>query len=242
MEFYGEDLAHVHDTGFNAFAHKAAKMIIKTLKAMLPKAMLPKKGLIIDLGCGSGIVAKNLVQAGYDVLGIDLSPSLIAIAKREVAEAKFICSSFFDIELPKCMGVISTSECFNYISKDNHLKSLELLFGKIYQSLEKDGVLIFDMLEPGEFQDNSRIFEKEDWTMFVHTLRDPTQGKLTREITLFKKTGDLYRKTKEVHEANLYPRQQIIQLLVSQGFNVQTFQSKDDFCLKEGHIGYICQK
>ena len=43
-----------------------------------------------DLGCGSGIWAKELAAAGYRVLGIDLSEAMIAIANRAVEIGEFV--------------------------------------------------------------------------------------------------------------------------------------------------------
>jgi 2-polyprenyl-3-methyl-5-hydroxy-6-metoxy-1,4-benzoquinol methylase len=35
-----------------------------------------------DLGCGNGLSALEFAKAGYHVLGVDLSESLVAIAKK----------------------------------------------------------------------------------------------------------------------------------------------------------------
>jgi len=39
------------------------------------------KGRILDVGCGTGRVAISLAELGYNVIGIDISPSYIEIAK-----------------------------------------------------------------------------------------------------------------------------------------------------------------
>jgi len=90
------------------FAQNAARMINETFNKS-------KKGLIIDLGCGSGSVAKVLLNSNFDVLGIDSSASLIDIAKERAPKANFAVGSFFDVEFPICVGVVSTSECLNYL-------------------------------------------------------------------------------------------------------------------------------
>lgn len=38
-------------------------------------------GVICDLGCGTGKMTRLLAQAGYDMIGVDLSEDMLAIAK-----------------------------------------------------------------------------------------------------------------------------------------------------------------
>jgi SAM-dependent methyltransferase len=44
-------------------------------------------GSVLELGCGTGRVALALAQAGYDVVGIDESASMLELAQGRVAEA-----------------------------------------------------------------------------------------------------------------------------------------------------------
>ena len=46
---------------------------------------------VIDLGCGAGCVARELVRAGYDTTGVDGHRSLIDIAKSRSPSAEFHC-------------------------------------------------------------------------------------------------------------------------------------------------------
>ncbi|HVO28738.1 MAG TPA: class I SAM-dependent methyltransferase [Candidatus Paceibacterota bacterium] len=51
---------------------------------------------ILDVGCGSGLKSKYLVQHGLNVVGIDLSDKMIQIAKREAPSAKFFVMDMSD--------------------------------------------------------------------------------------------------------------------------------------------------
>ena len=107
--FYGPDLAHVHDTGYAAYARDAAPELLRRLHA----AGLDG-GLVVDLGCGSGIWARALLDAGFGVLGIDLSADLLAIARDRAPEARFVHASLLEAELPPCAAVTALSEVVNY--------------------------------------------------------------------------------------------------------------------------------
>jgi SAM-dependent methyltransferase len=56
-------------------------------------------GLVADIGCGPGYVAAHLHDAGLDVLGIDLSPEMIEIARRDHPDVRFEVGTMTDLDL-----------------------------------------------------------------------------------------------------------------------------------------------
>ena len=63
MHGYEDDLAYIHDPGFGGFARQTAPELLKILR----QAGI-QQGLVVDLGCGSGIWPAKLVKAGYRVV------------------------------------------------------------------------------------------------------------------------------------------------------------------------------
>lgn len=51
---------------------------------------LSPHSLILDLGCGNGMVARRLTGSGHDVVGIDISSKQIELARRNAPDAKFL--------------------------------------------------------------------------------------------------------------------------------------------------------
>jgi SAM-dependent methyltransferase len=45
---------------------------------------------VLDAGCGTGRVAIRLAEAGYDVVGVDVDDSMLAVARREAPELTWI--------------------------------------------------------------------------------------------------------------------------------------------------------
>lgn len=107
---YGEDLAFVHDQGFATFAQSSAPQLLR----MFQDAGL-RSGTVVDLGCGSGIWAGQLHQAGYRAIGIDQSAAFLDLARRRVPEAEFYQSSFVDVAFPPCVAVTALGEVFGYL-------------------------------------------------------------------------------------------------------------------------------
>jgi len=60
-------------------------------------ASLKPDALILDVGCGSGVKAKYLIEHGLEVVGIDLSERMIEIAKREVPDGEFRVMDMCDV-------------------------------------------------------------------------------------------------------------------------------------------------
>lgn len=62
-------------------------------KVILPnllRILRPQKGqTILDIACGQGFFSRAFAEAGAKVIGADISPELIALAKRQVPQAEF---------------------------------------------------------------------------------------------------------------------------------------------------------
>jgi SAM-dependent methyltransferase len=56
-------------------------------------------GPVADIGCGPGYVAGHLHDAGLDAFGIDLSPEMIAIARRDYPHVRFEVGTMTDLDL-----------------------------------------------------------------------------------------------------------------------------------------------
>lgn len=109
-EWYKEDLAFIHDVGFGDFARKSAPGILEILDRNKIR-----EGLVVDLGCGTGLWAQELKKAHYRVLGVDVSESMIRIARTRVPDAEFRVGSLFKANIPPCNAVTSLGECLNYL-------------------------------------------------------------------------------------------------------------------------------
>jgi ubiquinone/menaquinone biosynthesis C-methylase UbiE len=57
-------------------------------------------GTVADVGCGTGRITAHLRQLGVDAFGIDLSPGMVAVARREYPGLTFDLGSMTDLTLP----------------------------------------------------------------------------------------------------------------------------------------------
>lgn len=236
---YKVDLAYIHDVGFGDFAKNSAPGLLEILRQNGIQT-----GLVVDLGCGSGLWARELSDSGYGVLGVDISKAMIAIARKRVPRAKFETGSLLKVKLPRCDAVTSLGECLNYMfDKSNRMSEIRRLFRRVYGALEPGGLFIFDIAEPGRGKGPRQKYRQgPDWAVLVEVDDDAKTNRLTRRITTFRKAGKLYRRDEEIHQLQLYKRGEVLKRLRGVGFRVRTVGAYGAQRMIEGCVGFIARK
>lgn len=237
---YKDDLAYVHDAGFGDFARQSAPGLLRILRDRNIH-----QGLIVDLGCGSGIWAKALTDAGYQAFGVDISAAMINLAKQKAPQARFQKASLFKVKLPKCAAVTSISECLNYLFDEHGKAERQKLFARIYQALQPGGVFIFDVLGAGSLigANPQRTYtEGKDWTVLAEKEEDKAKDQLTRRITTFRKIGSSWRRSKETHCIHLYNPAELAAELRQAGFQVKIIRAYGDMKFRKALFGIIATK
>ncbi len=237
---YQDDLAYIHDVGFDFFARGAAPGVIQIFRRHGIH-----QGRVIDLGCGSGIWAAELIRAGYDVLGVDQSQAMIRLARKKAPRAKFIQASFLDAKLPACHAVTSLGECLCYLFDiKNGPKELAKLFGRVYEALRPGGLFIFDIAQPGQIKKNDRVrnFAGPDWTILREADEDRERMVLTRRMTVFRQIGKLYRRSEETHLLRLYWGADLTRTLRDVGFSARMLRAYGKYPLTGNRVALLARK
>ncbi len=169
---YSDDLAHIHDEGFSTLAELAATRILELLG---DRGTSP--GLVVELGCGPGRTARALTDAGFDVLGLDASSAMIALAQRAAPAADFSLASFVEAELPPCRAVIAVGEVLGYVLDPpaDTEGALAEVFARVHHALATGRLLVFDLAGPGRVPGSGPLrswFEGRDWAVLVEAEED----------------------------------------------------------------------
>lgn len=237
---YGDDLAAIHDLGHARLAEHAAGELIRLLAAAGIHG-----GRIVDLGCGSGQTARALLDAGYRVTGIDLSPAMIVRARARAPQAELMVGSFADALIPPCVAVSAFGEVLNYVLDERvDRRTLTRLFHRVHEALAAGGLFVFDVLAPGQVaaRGASRHRLADDWAVIVDVIEYPRRRLLTREITSFRRLGDAYRRRREVHRQRLLEPGSVARELRRIGFRVRVRTGYGAFRLHPGHRVLIARK
>ncbi|MDX6644346.1 MAG: hypothetical protein QOK40_73 [Miltoncostaeaceae bacterium] len=202
---------------------------------------------MVDLGCGGGIWARALADAGYGVLGIDRSSHMLAIARRRVPEGRFVRASFLDAALPACSAVTAIGEVFSYGQDPRSAHGgLAALFRRIHEALLPGGVLIFDVAAPGRGgpgrAPRRTYHEAADWTLCLEVVEDAEQRMLTRRIIVFREEDGAYRRSREVHRLGLYEPGEVVRELAEAGFEARILRGYGPRRFGRGHMGFTASR
>src|SRR4051812_32212934 len=67
-----------------------AERLMPAARAAVELAEVSAGDRVLDVACGTGNGAKAAVERGAEVVGIDIEPKLLAIAREAVPEAEFV--------------------------------------------------------------------------------------------------------------------------------------------------------
>lgn len=238
--FYDQDLAYVHHVGFGEFAEQVGNELI----SIFQQAKI-STGLVIDLGCGSGIWAKKLSDCGYSVLGIDISKSMLELAQKVAPKAEFQVSSLYDTELYPCVAVTALGESFNYsFSGIDSLNSLAKLFTRVFRNLQTGGIFAFDIIiKSKESLISHRNFKTgEDWAVLFDVSEKPEKNELIRDIEIFRQKGTNYRRSREIHRVHIFDSEVVQNLLENIGFQVSIAPYYGSYQLSPRRLAYLAYK
>jgi len=100
---------------------------------------LPPGAAVLDIGCGCGLPVCHELVRHASVTGIDISPAMIALARRNVSASTFICGDIMSAEFPdSSFDAITAFYAVFHLPKQEH----EELFRRIHRWLKPNGYLM----------------------------------------------------------------------------------------------------
>lgn len=188
--------------------------------------IVPKK--VLDIACGEGSFAVGMAKLGYEVIGIDQSPQMIALAESRAAEEGALVDFFVeDMRSIPFFNEFDLVTCFfdslNYMLT---IKDLQEAFQNAYQALKPGGFFIFDMntifgLAVEWMQAKTYVQNEADDFIEIHRQEYDYENQIaTMHITIFKEQGALWERIDEAHHERGYPIADLQYLLTQMGFEI----------------------
>jgi SAM-dependent methyltransferase len=240
---YADDLAYVHHTGFADLARGAAPFLVSLLRS---RGIV---GTVVDLGCGSGVVLAALVEAGHHAIGVDLSRSMLELARASAPAAQLVRASLYDVDAWDSGGglaaVFGIGEPLNY-DYAGEAPALPPFFRRVRRALAPGGLFVFDVIVrgPGPSLSKRGFASGETWATLVETVENPARTMLVREITSFvRRAGEeRYRRAHEVHRVRVLDTGAVASALRKSGFRVRVASSYGAHPLAVRRRAFLCRR
>ncbi|MHA2101232.1 MAG: class I SAM-dependent DNA methyltransferase [Candidatus Kariarchaeaceae archaeon] len=196
---YGRVFSEIYDKFWDDFSPSYSQIL-----KLLESSTLKNKS-VLDLFCGTGRLTHKLLEAGYQVIGIDNSEHMLSIARNRNMEfimankASFILSeaTFFTID-SKVSAVLATYDSVNHLPD---IIAFQQCMNSIWTTLDQGGLLIFDLntkrgLKSWNFID---IEDNEEATFIMHGKYDGSSKQAYTKVIGFNQVSEgNYEKFEEI--------------------------------------------
>lgn len=185
-------------------------------------------GLVLDLGCGTGVLTELLADAGYDMTGIDLSEEMLGIAaerkERSGHDILYLCQDMREFELYGTVrAIVSNCDAMNYILEEQELEGI--LSSAAHNYLDYGGLFIFDLNTEYKYREllgERTIAENRDEGSFIwENYYDEEEMINEYHLTLFiREDSGYYRKQEETHYQRAYTMDTVQRLVKDSGLEL----------------------
>ncbi len=201
---------------------------------------------VLDLACGTGTATLMMAGTGFDMIGLDLSEEMLAVARAK-AEAKRVEIEWQQgdmrrFELDESVdAVVCLFDSINYLTEESELLDC---FACVRKALRPGGMFLFDMNTIYALSINWGNGTKVRQDGEVHSIwrsrYQPCDRTAVMELTVFQPDGNGgYRKRREVHVERGYEPDEIESLLSQAGLSDIKFYRHGTFDPPEAETNRI---
>jgi SAM-dependent methyltransferase len=208
--YYRPDLARIHHLGFGFHADDCAPGILALLEPVRERG-----GLVVELGSGTGLLTRYLVDAGHRVIATDASPAMLDIAREYAADAMEIRRLVLpDDPIPEADAIVAIGHPISYLPDE---AAIDRALVAAAEALRPDGILalnLCDLTWASERTDwRPRGWIGDDWALVTES-SSPRPDRFAWQMAIFTANGDgTWRRDDEHHELTLIDTTRVPALL-----------------------------
>lgn len=212
--YYRGDLALVHHRGFAAHPNATAPGVLGLIAPLLKTG-----GVVLEVGCGSGLLTRHLIEAGHRVVATDASPAMLDLAREQLGEGVDLRRvTLPDDPLPRVDAIVGVGHALNYLPD---AAAVERALASIADALRPGGILAIDLcdLEWGALRRNAGTggWVGDEWAIITR-FSTPAPDRFVREMTTFLRNPDgSWRRDDERHDNVLIDTARVPALLAGHG-------------------------
>lgn len=252
-QVYGEAFAKVYNDRWVSFSDRMAPKLIELFRG--DSQFGSSRRQIVDVCCGTGRLARNLIEAGYDVTGIDLSPHMLAHARANNEQAvhegraRFLQADARDFRLESLVTfAVSLFDSMNHLPDT---EGLQAAIACVFAALRSPGMFVFDMNTPrGLDRWNSiTVEDSEELTIINRGIYAPGATRAYTSITGFiRNDHGLYERFSEQAYNTVFDIDVVPAMVTSAGFSECYVAKTGDLSRPvkdpnaEGRVFFVCHK
>ncbi|WP_153733015.1 class I SAM-dependent DNA methyltransferase [Sporosarcina obsidiansis] len=183
---------------------------------------------ILDIGCGTGLLSTMLAEKGATVTGVDLSADMLEVAISRATSLglaiDFIQQPMQQLEVQETYDIAVISiDSLNYLVSQHEV---EETFHRIYHSLSKGGLLMFDvhsLFKMDEiFLEGPFVFDDGHITYVWQTAPGDEEYSIHSELAFFvRQENGYYKRFDEVHTQRSFSVADYARMLDRAGFTIE---------------------
>lgn len=185
-----------------------------------------KPSLLLDVACGTGGFSHEFAKQGIEVIGVDMSEEMLAIAREKAYDngddILYLCQKAEELDLYGTVdGAVCCLDSLNHITEyKNFCKAIE----KVALFLEKDCLFIFDLnteyKHRNVLSDNVFVIEQDDvYCVWANKFKEKNMA-VEINLDFFVEENGLYERFSEQFSERAYSCEQIEKALQKAGLQV----------------------
>ena len=195
------------------------------LQKLLAKSTIPVH-TVLDLACGTGTMTCLLAEAGYEMIGVDISEDMLSeAAGKTVSPGKippiYLQQSMEELDL---YGTVEAAVCcldsINYLTD---ARALKRALQRLHLFVAPGGVFLFDVNTPCKLRSlDGQVFldEREDLYCVWRAEFDRRSRICTYGMDIFERQGALWRRSLEEHYEKAWEVEELKHFLTEAGFGL----------------------
>lgn len=216
--YYRADLARIHHLGFGFHADVCAPGILALLEPVRGR-----DGLVVELGCGSGLLTRYLVDAGHRVIATDASPAMLHLARDYASGAQEVRQVVLpDDPIPEADAIVSIGHAMSYLPS---AEAIDRALMAAAEALRPGGILAIDLCDltyvEAQHVPDVKAWVEDDWALITQRSA-PTPERFVRQMAMFTRNEDgSWRRDDERHDNILIDTGRVPTLLAEHGVDAR---------------------
>ena len=182
---------------------------------------------LLDLACGTGKLTNLFAKEGYDMIGSDLSPDMLAEAQNAAMDEGvyplYLCQDMRELDL---YGTVDAAFCsldsLNYLPEEGDLAKV---FSRLKHFIAPNGLFVFDVNTAYKFKhiygNNTYVYDEDDVYCVWQNFFDEEKNTCDFDLTFFvKDKKNTYRRMEESQRERFFSPEMIEKAFSENGFSL----------------------